>query len=31
MSNSLLELLQKEDERSEAAKNIESGKWYKNS
>lgn len=30
ISNSLLELLEKEDERSEAAKNIESGKWYKN-
>lgn len=30
ISDSLLELLQKEDERAGKEKNIESGKWYKN-
>jgi len=30
ISDSVLELLEKEDERSEQAKNIDSGKWYKN-
>lgn len=29
ISNSLLELLEKEDERTQEAKDIESGKWYK--
>ena len=31
ISNSLLELLEKEDLRAEQAKDLESGKWYKNS
>jgi len=30
MSNALLELLEKEDEREQAFKDIEAGKWYKN-
>ena len=29
ISNSLLELLEKEDQRTQEAKDIDSGKWYK--
>jgi len=29
ISNTLLELLEKEDKREQEAKNIDSGKWYK--
>jgi len=31
ISDSVLELLEKEDERAEKAKNLDSGKWYRNS
>lgn len=31
ISNSLLELLEREDERNEKPNDMDSGKWYKNS